>query len=157
MHCKVCMHLYKLWNMHFLHWLLVLFTCIWYAAFSFNVSLIHNQSRTARQSCKTMHVTQLYVNHQCSNQAPNQLQISVGTASDQKTDATQLVYTLPIPSLAKKLHKQYNLYSATIWSGQEIDYTQAFPNCGRYPSRNSRACSQACPVFHSSVLRAVDQ
>ena len=78
----------------------------------------HTQSHTARPSCKTMHVTQLYVNHQCLNQpcsqAPNQLQLSVGTASDQKTDATQLLYTLPIPSLAKQLHKQYNLYRAII-------------------------------------------
>ena len=34
---------------------------------------------------------------------------TAGTASDQKKAATQLVYTLPIPSLAKQLHKQYNL------------------------------------------------
>ena len=40
-------------------------------------------------------------------EAPNQL--SVGTASYQKKAGTQLVYTLPIPSLAKQVHKQYNL------------------------------------------------
>ena len=52
------------------------------------------------------HVTQSIINAQISL-APTQL--SVGTASDQKKAATQLVITLPIPSLAKQLHKQYNL------------------------------------------------
>ena len=32
------MHTPKSWNMHFFHWLLVLLTCIWCAAFSLNVS-----------------------------------------------------------------------------------------------------------------------
>ena len=56
------------------------------------------------------HVTQL---HQSSMLKlalfPGSQLASAGTASDQKKAATQLVYTLPIPSLAKQLHKQYNL------------------------------------------------
>ena len=55
------------------------------------------------------HVTQLRQSSmlKLGSQAPNQL--SVGIASDQKKAATQPVYTLSIPSLAKQLHKQYYL------------------------------------------------
>ena len=69
------------------------------------VTFIHSQSHTARHQSSMLKLALF--------QAPYQL--SVGTASDQKKAAAQLVYTLPIPSLAKQLHK--DLYCRyLIWS-----------------------------------------
>ena len=51
------MHALKSWNVYFLHWLLVLLTCVWYSTFSLSVSLSYTTSLIlqahARQLCQS--------------------------------------------------------------------------------------------------------
>ena len=104
MHCKVCMHLNYGICTSSTDYLYPLLTCIWCAAFSLNVSLSYTTSLILQDYARPLYTVMSIINAPCS-QAPNQL--SVGTASDQKKAGTQLVYTFPIPSPAKQLHKQY--------------------------------------------------
>ena len=151
MHCKVWMQLnYRICTSS---------TDYLYCLLAYDMLHSHSMCHFHTQPvlyCKPMqdHVTQLHQSLMLKLALfpGSQSAVSVGTASD------QLPLNLCIHSLFH--HQQSNyinsiISSATIWSGQEIDYTQAFPNCGRHPSRNSRARSQACPVFCSSVLHSI--
>ena len=58
LHALQGMHAPKSWNMHFLHWLLVLLTCVWYTAFSLNVLLSYTTSLILQDLYMQDHVTQ---------------------------------------------------------------------------------------------------
>ena len=136
-HCKLtdssgywqllhALHAPKSLNMYFLHRLLALLTCAWYAAvsyLSYTTSLIlQAHARPHYTSCQSS-VLLFPGSHSAFCQWQKESYHS---------------------SFTRKATVQTQVISgATIWSGQQIDYTQAYPNCGDgggvwYHSQNSR-------------------
>ena len=123
-HCKLtdssgywqllhALHAPKSLNMYFLHRLLALLTCAWYAAvsyLSYTTSLIlQAHARPHYTSCQSS-VLLFPGSHSAFCQWQKESYHS---------------------SFTRKATVQTQVISgATIWSGQQIDYTQAYPNCG---------------------------
>ena len=74
------------------------------------MSLLYTTSLILEANARACYTTMSNINAQISLVLRLPLmQLSVGIGGDQKKAATQLVYILSIPSLAKQLHKQYCL------------------------------------------------
>ena len=101
MHCKVCMHLN-----HGICTSSTDYTCIWYAAFSLNVSLSYTISLILQAHARPRYTVTSIINAQIS--LVHRLPLSfllVLPVVERRLATTQHVYTLPIPSLAKQLCK----------------------------------------------------
>ena len=116
------MHALKSWNMHFLHSLLVLLTCVWCAAFSLNVSPSYTTTLMLQAHARPCYTIISIINAQIS--LVPRLPLLVLRVMERR-----LPLNTPHSFTSKTTTWTQVISSATIRSGQEIDYTQAIPNC----------------------------